>query len=326
MDFSDKWLGLAGGGGGFSVIGGIGVFQVNLFRMSGGAVPIRALVVGKRLGLTVQAEIAHAVCLLTGVRSAEDFTTVKSNGLDWALSFGIKADSFFKAGSAAAKALVGIGLHSGEWATNEVAKKAVQGLMGDFTLSPTEPSFVLLPTPAAMALGAGLYYEWQELTKVGTDLAWSYAPPTWRLEMQGAKLALRMRGIPEPNGAQINFRIRLNGWGTDDTLRFARPGQTTGEKNLTGTVMDGKLYDQGNAGKGPDGFNLSAYVPVGTLTSGVFGVDTTSDVATNADLEIGVSVCRGQINLYRWESSRYAKVHTDAQGRLTYNGFHSWGD
>ncbi len=325
MDYSDKWLGLAGGGGGFSVIGGVGVYQLDLYNMNGGAVPMRVLSVGKRLGVTLQAEVAHAVCLLTGVRSPDDFTSIKSNGLDWALSFGIKADSLLKTGGAAAKAIMGVAVHGGNWAAHETAKKAVQGLMGDFSMSPKEPSFVLLPTPAALAIGAGIYYEWQELTKVGSDLAWSYAPPSWRVEMYGAKLVLRMAGIPEADGTRINFRIRIKGWGTDDTILFTGPGKTK-SYNLTGTVYSGSLYDLNSKGQGWDGFDLSAYQPVGTATSGFFGVDKTTDVAVEENLEIGVSVCKGQINLYRWESSRYAKVRTDAKGRLSYNAFHSWGD
>jgi hypothetical protein len=326
MDYSDKWLGLAGGGGGFSVIGGVGVYQIDLYKMDGSPVPMRVLSVGKRLGITAQAEFAHAVCLLTGVRSANGFTSVKSNGLDWALSFGVKADSLLKTGGKAAKAIMDIAVEGGGWAGHEVAKKAVQGLMGDFSLSPKEPSFVLLPTPAAFAVGAGIYYEWQELTKVGGDLGWKYAPPTWKFENRGGNLFLRMSRIPAQDGDQINFQIRIDGWGIDDTIMFAPPGQTKGKYYLSGRVYGGKLYELGSTGKGKAGVNLTVCQPTGLSTSGFFGVDVDKNIPKSQFIELGVSVCKGVNNIYHWSSERYLKVHVDDFGRLDACVFSTWGN
>jgi len=332
MDFSDKWLGLAGGGFGFSAIAGMGVFQIELWNMAGGAVPIRALIIGKRLGITLQAEIAHAVCLLTGVTSANDFTTIGSNGLDWALAFGIKADSLVKSGSSAAKVLAELASTSTSWAArqnwakHETAKKAVQGIMGDFTFSPQGPSFVLLPTPAALAIGAGLYYEWQELSKVGGDLGWKYSPPIWKFENRGGNLFLRMSRIPAQDGDSINFEVRVDGWGIDDVIRFIPPGQGRPQTYLSGTVYGGRLFELGSTGKGKAGVNMTVCRPAGLSKSGFFGIDATKDVARNQFLDLGVSVCKGRNNIYHWSSERYIRVHADDAGRLDACLFSTWGD
>ncbi len=326
MNFSDKWLGLAGGGFGFSAIAGVGVYQLELWNMAGGPVPIRALVVGKRLGVTLQAEAAHAICLLTGVNSANDFTTIGSNGMDWALAFGLKVDALAKSGSTVAGVLSKLTRFGENWATNETAKKAVQGLMGDFTFSPQGPSFVLLPTPAAVAVGAGVYYEWQELSKVGGDLGWQYSPPDWKFENRGGNLFLRMRKIPAQDGDTLNFETRVDGWGIDDVIRFIPAGHGAARTYLSGRVYGGKLYEIGSNGGGKSGVNITAATPVGLSTSGFFGVDNTKDIARNQFLDLSVSVCKGNNNIYHWSAERYIRVHANGDGRLDACLFSTWGN
>ncbi len=312
------WLGMAGAGFGFSVIGGVGVYQVDLWNMDGNPVPIRARIVGKRLGVTLQAEVAHALVILTGVHSASSFTQLKSQGVDWALSLGVKADSFFKSGSKVAKIASEVAAKSTNWVTHETTKKAVQGIMGDFSLG-SGMNFVLLPTPVALAAGAGVWYEWQTLEKVGGDLTWDYLKPEWRVESSGGKLLLRMRNIPEQDGATFNFRIRTDNWGIDDELIFATGAGQAGHMNLRGVVYDGKLFDARTGGSrdAADGFDLSAYIPVGKSETGMLSVTRSTDVAKNKSFKIGVSICKGQINLYRWASDDYTSVTAGADGRLT---------
>lgn len=312
------WLGLAGGGFGFSAIGGMGVYQIDLWNMNGYAVPIRARIIGKRLGLTLQAEAAHALCLMTGVHSSASFTELKSQGVDWALALGVKADSFFKAGSKAAKVISEIAATSANWATHETTKKAVQGLVGDFSIGP-DPSFILLPTPVALAAGAGVWYEWQTLEKVGGDITWDYLKPDWRVEASGGRVLLRMRNIPEQDGSTFNFRIRTDNWGADNTIIWATRAGGSGDLNLNGVVYDGRLYDSRKGGSRgqADGFDLSAYYPVGHSVTGILTVSRDTEVATNTTFKIGVSVCQGRINLYRWESDDYVSVTSGADGRLT---------
>lgn len=315
MDYNSTWLGLAGGGFGLSAIGGVGVYQINLWNMGGNPVPIRALIIGKRLGVTLQAEAAHAVCLMTNVRSASSFTTIKSSGVDWAVGAGVKADAFVKSGSKIVSGLFKFA-KDGNWAAQEGVKKLVQGLMGDFTPGAKTPQFVLLPSPAALSIGGGIWYEWQTLEKVGTDLAWEYAPPKFRMERKNGKLLLRMKGVPEQNNARINFRIRENDWGTDDELLWRKKGSHgRGEPNLNGTIYDGKLWNNGRgAGKGQDGFALSDWEPVGKMVTGMLSVSRNKLVTKNAWQKVGVSVCRGRINLYKWESDHYSDVMFDKAG------------
>ncbi len=312
MDWSDKWLGVAGGGFGFSLIGGMGAYQLNLWNMAGGNVPLRVLVFGKRLGLTAQAEAAHAVCFLSGVPSPNSFTEIKSSGVDWALALGLKADSLVKGGSKAAKAVAEIATSTGNWASHEGAKKAVQGLMGDFSTSSSSPSFVLLPTPVAVAVGAGIWYEWQTMTKVGTDIAWEYVTPVWSLENAGQKVILKMHNIPEADGATLNFHIREKVFGSDNLISFANREGGQGSILLSGTVQNGRLTDPANSIA--DGFDLTSRIPVGKTEIGMLSVSKTKEVTKSDAVSIGVSVCQGRINLYRWESDDYAKVLTDAKG------------
>lgn len=315
VSWNDKWLGLAGGGFGFSAIGGLGVYQVDLYCMDGNPVPVRCMSLGKRLGITLQAEAAHAVCLVTGVTSRDTFREIKSNGLDWALSIGVKADSIIKSGGEVAQALAKLAAHNANWAAHETAKKVVQGLMGDFEIAPKSPSFILLPTPLGAGLGAGIYYEWQTLSQVGSDLTWDYIKPKWKLSKSGNRVLLHMHNIPEQDGTQINFHIRENVWGADNLIRFAKPPQQNGEHLLTGMVKAGKLTDP-EFNLPMDGFDITSRVPVGKTEIGMLSVSKTQAVEKSKGMEIGVSVCKGRINLYRWESDDYTKVLTDSTGRI----------
>jgi hypothetical protein len=314
MDYSDKWLGLAGGGFGFSAIGGLGVYQVDLWHMGGNPTPIRALIMGKRLGATLQAEASHAVCLMTGVQAASSFSKIESNSVEWALSLGFKADNFIKAGSGAAKTISELAAHTTNWAAHETSKKAVQGMMGDFSFSPKGPNFVLLQTPFAVGIGAGIWYEWQTLTQTGTDIAWQYIKPRWQLTNQNDKVILKMNGIPEVDGARMNFQIKQKKFGPDDLLRWAVPPRREGKALLTGVVKNGVLTDPEMGLE--NGFDLSTRLPVGKTGIGVFSVSDNGDVERNKTIEIGVGVSRGINNLYKWESGDYAKVTTDATGKF----------
>lgn len=325
VDWSKTWIGLAGGGFGFSVGAGVGVYGMKLYNMGSNPIPIQATIVGKRLGLTIGAEVAHAVCFMTGVSKSSDFDTLSSSGVDWNISAGVDIDSIIKGGGKVIKALMSVAKRSqaGGWAKNEAAKKAAQWAMGDLGTDFSKMNFYLIPTPAALSVGAGIWYEWQTLYKSGSNMAWKYTPPQWGIETPGGKMLLRMRGIPEPDGRRMCFRIRKDTWGYDDTIRF-KPHSAVGNygqrgtrtANLFGTVSGGRLWQNGKVGRGKDGIDLAPLVPTGETVTGAMSVYTNTDIDKNDTIKIGISVSHNQSNYYKWESDKYIKVTTDGSGRL----------
>ncbi len=326
MSYSDKWIGCMGGGFSGSLIVGGSAYQINLWNMGGGQVPMPVLVTGFRAGLVAQIEAGHAFCFLSGVRNEGDVTELKSQGLDWCLSLGGDADAAVKSASTAFDLLKSAAKSSGNWAAQESAKKAVQGIMGDFDLKPKGPSFILLPSPVSLGAGAGLFYEWQTMSKVGTDVAWRYIQPTWRVRTSEGKLRLYMSSIPEKEGATIGLQFRLNVWGADDVLIFDTDRQgmvnaryTDKLKTIRGTVHSGELCDPGTKTRGLD---LSSLVPYGKLEVGMMSTSRNTEVAKNKTIQIGVSVCKSytsETNLYKWSSSDYASVLTDSNGKMSFS-------
>lgn len=323
MQYNDKWLGMVGGGMGASFIAGMSVYQINMWNMAGGEVPMPVIIVCKRLGVVATAGMAHAVCLITGVTSPNEFTEIKSKGVDWALSVGADVDSVVKGLGGVADLIKSAGSKAGNWATQESAKKAVQGVMGDFTPTTTQPNFVLLPTPLALEVGAGVFYEWQTLTKTGTDVAWRYVQPSWWLEKKNGKVLLQMNAIPERDGALIGLQFRLKTWGTDDVLIFRTNRmemvgfrQTNMLKTVRGTVRGGALYGENSQTPGLD---LSALIPAGKLEVGLLSTDNKAKTFTNEGLQIGLSVTRdprSETNLYKWVSKDYVRIRTGVGGQF----------
>lgn len=156
-NYDDKWLAVAGGGFGFSAIGGIGVYQVELWNVGGQPIPIRALIIGKRLGLMLQAEAGHAICFMCGVRSPGEFDNMYNSGIDWALAIGLDVAKIIKSSgkvlTVAAKA-AGAGMIN--WAAENTGKKVVEYLMGDLDLDTSKPAFPLKDLKPAGKMVTGM--------------------------------------------------------------------------------------------------------------------------------------------------------------------------
>lgn len=325
MDYgSTTWLGKAGAGFSGSLIGGGSVYQLNMWNMAGGQVPIPVLIVGKRVGLSAQVDMGHCVCLMTGVSGPHAFSEIRSRGVDWALSLGKNVDSVVKSSGQVGQLFLDAARHTGNWAAQESAKKAVQAVMGDFTIRPSGPSFTLLPTPLSVGIGAGIFYEWQTLTQVGSDVAWRYVKPDWWLENSGGGVTLHMSSIPEKDDSQIGLQFRVKRFGSDDQLIFdsSRTGlvnmrRTNRLTTVLGRVREGRLVDPSS---GTFGLNLSSLVPVGRRKIGMLSVSRDDTVTRNGTLQIGLSVNRSatsETNLYKWESRNYATIRTDQDGKFS---------
>lgn len=324
MKTSDKWLGYFGGGGSASILGGASLYQINLWSMSGGPVPMPVQVMGTRLGIMAQAEFGHAFCLLIGIQSPSDFTEIKSQGLDWCLNIGGNVSSSVKTLESVWDILIKSATLTGNWAASESAKKAVQILMGDLSLDDGKPKFLLITSPVSIGIGGGIFYEWQSLTKVGSDVAWRYIEPNWWLQQEGNRVTVHMSSIPEPDGARLGIQVRRQKFGADDVMVFEMKyaGMSNGRhtnklKTINGAVYGGRLCDPFT--KNP-GLELSSLKPAGILDVGIFTTTRDSQILINEDLRIGLSITRSaqsETNLYKWSSKNYAPVTTNSDGYIS---------
>ena len=323
MSDSSKWLGKMGGGFSASLIGGMSVYQLNMWNMAGGTVPMPVLIIGKRLGLMAQAEAGHAFCLLTGVTSPNEFTKLESAGFDWCLSMGGDADSVVKTAGGLSEILVKSAKGAGNWATNTGTKMAVNKFLSDSGADKPKAQFYLIGTPLSVGLGAGIFYEWQTLTKTGTDVAWRYVKPTWWLENKGGKVLLHMSPLPETDGTTIGLQFRTDIWGADDVLIFDTDrignvgfNQTDKLKTVRGTVRSGKLCAYNSS---DPGLNLSSLIPHGKLEVGMLSTSRNTEVTRNGSVRLGIDVVKdafSETNLSMWSSDDYAEVKTDGSGRF----------
>ena len=311
MNYGDKWLGKFGGGFSASVIGGGSAYQANVWNMASGNVPMPVLVTGKRLGLMSNAEAGHAIILVTGVPYPEAFSEIKSSGIDWVLSIGGKADAAIKTTSKAG-ALLEAASKAGNWAAQESAKKAVQGIMGDFELPSSKPGFILLPTPAAVGVGIGIFYEWQTLVKVGSDVAWRYIKPNWWLQAGQNNLLLHMDSIPEKDNQRVAIHLQRKVFGSDDILLFNSSGRAS--PVIVGIVKNGRLHDS----SGSLGINLSAQKIAGVTEIGMLSTTRKAGNFAGEKIYISVNVATSLsgTNLYKWQSKDYAAVQIDATGKM----------
>lgn len=326
MSWANTWIGVAGGGFGASAIVGGSYYFLPLYNMAFEQQSVHVAVFGRRLGMTLQAEAGMAFCIMTGVPSGDRFERMESSGVDWGLGAGFNVSATVRSGSVALSALAETVIEAGPWAIEETAKNVVRGLTGDVTPDSNTQNFILLPTPASISIGAGLWYEWSDVLKLGHNLIWQREPPQWGLETRGANVILRMDRIPLQDGSLIRVGLPVDMFGSDDSLVWDTNGTRTAR--LIGTVYGTKLYPPGTTsaqGMGPDGINLSNLNMSGRNEVNLFSVGRNTEVVHNGTMSIGVSVTSGAVEL--WASDDYCEVRTDAAGRITRRlGHGGWRD
>jgi len=314
MQYSDKWLGILGAGFSGSVLGGLSVCQAVVWNMGGSKVPMRVLVKGVRLGAVANADAGHYIVFISGVPYPNAFSEIKSKGVDWTFSLGAKGDAWLKGAGKVGSVLHKASNMPGNWAAQEVAKKTIQGAMGDFELSPKNPAFILLPTPVAVGLGVGIFYEWQTLVKQGTDIAWEYIKPSWWLHAGQNRVTLHMASIPEDEGGKIAIHITRKVFGADDILRFASKRGNDSSAVIVGVVRDGMLYDE----SGQLGINLTDRKIAGATEIGMLSTKRVQNNFAGQKISIAINVARSfsGVNLYKWRSKDYAAVSVDKNGSI----------
>jgi hypothetical protein len=325
------WLGLAGGGVSGSLVVGGSAYQINLWRMDGRNVPLRVLITGFRAGLVAQVEAGHMICILQNVTNPSDFSTIKSSGLDWSLGSGVDWDSVIKSGGKLSAELVKLAgkktaQEMGSWAGQEATKKAVQGYMDDYDLKPKGQAFIMLPTPAALSAGAGLFYEWQTMRQLNGDkIAYEYIPPEWGFVGKGESLEMIMRNIPEQDGTRLCLQFANDTWGANETLHFSN-NQSTSPTNATSkfwvTVKNGRAYTNGIEGIPLGKMSIIGDTPNTFVTMPKPEKSNYANKTFNMEMWIGKS----DSVLARWKSDETFKVTTDSKARITSVGSKYWKD
>ena len=336
MSWNNCWIGLAGGGFGVSAIVGASFYRNCLYNMGDPSQTLEVAIYGGRLGLTLQAEAAHAFCVMTGVPDGSRFERMDSSGIDWGAGYGVNFSSIINSSGDAIQALVRLAQTGSRtqravtqgalWAGGQTARNAVRGVMGDVTPNSAVQNFVLIPTPASLSIGAGIWYEWSEIVKLGAAFIWMNDPPDWCLDTRGGNVILKMRDVPEPNGSIITFVVTVNVWGPDDYIEWQQ-GPARNPNRIYAKVFDGEIYPLANTGpiRGQEGINLSQLVPSGRTEINMLTTGRNSEVTRNDTMEIGVDVMQGAVT--RWSSDDYVEVRTDAQGRISQRlGTGDWRD
>jgi len=313
------WIGLLGGGVSGSIIGGGSIFQIDLWHMGGNPLPVRVLVTGKRVGAVAEVGTAMCALLVTGVRNPKDMDGITSSGLDWELAVGLKASALAKTGASLFKAAAAEAISTGvNWATHESGKRLVQWIMGDLGIVQSGKQFNLIPSPVAVSVGAGIFYEWQTLNLLGGKIGWQYMSPQWSVENVQGDVWIIIKDIPEQDGEYVKLGFAVDEWGIDPHIRWKgdRSGARVGSNkiHINAWSYHGFAFDDPK-GQGFAGVNLSNYLPIGRSEAGVMSVERTKTIAKNTTLTV-----RPQIfefgNYEYWSASETMKVDTDGDGRF----------
>ncbi len=327
---STTWLGYLGGGGGAAVLVGGGIYQFEVWNLGGKALPTRVYVTSKKAGLIAHAGASHAMVLVTGCSSASDMNNITSSGIDWEFDIGASAKGLkgvakfekYKELFGAVEKLAKAGnkhvREATNWAGHEASKRLAQATMGDLgVVQGSGPQFNILPSPIAVGIGAGLFYDWQKMHVMGGKQAWSMISPKWYVTNDNG-VKLHMYNVPENNGALVKLSIGVTEWGIDPYIRWKsdKGGPSVGHRDryhINCYAYGGELYESRDA-KRP-GISLGKLTPIGELETGMLTVGTSKDVARNSSIKIyPIAINFG--NYPYWTASDHVKVNTGSDGKL----------
>ncbi len=350
VDWNKTWIAVSqsGGGGGAILVGG-GLYFLPFVNVANPRKVILAGVTCKRLGLVAHAGASHAIGIMLGVGSTSDMDGLTGGGWDFAADLGAKwgqivkqggrigkwlkiIESAFKGLSAGARAGLAKG---GEVAFSEAAKGLVNAFDGNFDRDKQKRGFYMFGTPLGVGLGAGVWYEWQNVYALGGPKAWNYGKPRWRLQPHGGGVYLQLKGIPEPNGADVHISgIRLNEWGTDgyvDFTKFKNPHAALSiQKGLTFLNTKGKANGfkfftnpaDPTAPPADGGLNIGHHMISGRYEYFNWGrgIRSTPYDSAGKTIELGLDVKVG--GKLVWQSDEYIKVKVDQDKRIqtVFNG------
>lgn len=308
------WIGFTGGGFSMSIVGGVSFFQFEIWNMGSNPLPARVIITGKRLGAMIEAGTGMAMLLITGCKNAQEMEGIESSGIDWELDVGINADAIFK-GSKLFKETASLATKNViDWAGHEQAKRLAQFFMGELGIVQPGKQFNLLPSPASIGAGAGLFYEWQKLHVLRANVGWQHIAPTWSVTNVGSSVRLEMSNIPEQDGTPVKIGIYIDEWGYDPLVRWQKKGKRSGIKDyhITGYAYGGKLYAM-RSKSGQPGINLSALQPIGQLDTSFMSNRLTNEVQKRGTYSIRPAVFN-YTNLPYWKASNTVKITLGPDG------------
>lgn len=327
------WLGIAVGGGAAVLYGKAGyILQfVNLDHANN---TVSCTVGGVRVGAALHASCGVSFALMTGVGSPKDLEAVTGSGFDFAADLGGRFAEIAKLGGRAGSA-VADGVASlnkiqtiadlKAFLGTERGKVFINSITGDFAPSNSTPSLFMFGTPVGAGIGAGIWYEWQEVYEVGAMSAWACVPLCWRLVNFNGSLWLQIKDIPAKDGSKITVFGKQFSWGIDGVIHFAEPkgiAQTSGatqrySSHTAGIVMNNRLEEdpafQKGRGASPPGGGINLSVRSLGAVQSVFGSLTSIPVDSTFDMGLGI---RFEENLV-WESYESAKLCTAGNGSIS---------
>lgn len=308
------WIGVAGVGYSASLAIGVNALQIDIHHMGGQPTAVRTLITSFRAGLVADAGIPLASMLVTGCNDRRQLDGLKSSGLDWEATAGLKASATAKIGQRFANQMLNeISSDVALWAMNTAAKDYTNWLLDNVTGPPaTGPQFKLIPWPFSVSVGAGLFYEWQTLRLLSGHIGWQYIRPRWNIETYGGSVYLHMTDIPEQTGTEIDLSMSVPSRGVDPVICFGGPGQRPTTR-IRRYVIDGSLTESRQSSMG--GINLTKLLPVGLSRAGFFTVGMTDEVERNGILKVRLSV-RGRSGSDYWTSNDIVVFQTNAEGRI----------
>jgi hypothetical protein len=317
LNYDTTWIGLMGGGISGSVIAGGSIFQFDIWNMGGNPLPARVLITGNRVGLVAEAGTAHAMLIVTGCRTASEMEGITSSGLDWEVSFGLKGSALVKTGAKIFKVVAAEATAKvADWAMHESAKRLVQWVMDDLGVVKPGKQFNLLPSPLALSIGGGIFYDWQKLNLLSGNVGWRHISPKWFVETINGTARLQMFDIPEQNGAQVRLGFAIPELGPDPYIRWkkkAGEGYVNYQQKyqIIGYVYDGYLCERQD-GLGYSGINLSNFQPIGQMEAG-FSVTYNNEVKKGGTLKVRPAVFKFS-NYEYWSADDTIEMILDSNG------------
>lgn len=297
MSIQGMWLGVAGGGGAIFVGGVAGhmAYLVNCAAPSNSH--MQCVVTSARAGLAAHAGVGASIVVMSGINSSQDLTNLTSQGTDFVFDLGAKWGAAIKGGGRIAQAAKCLCMADDftdvqKYVAGEPGKALINWLAGDLELSATNPSFAMLGTPFGAGVGAGVFYEWQNVYTAGSSEAWYYAPINWRLKRHNNQYWIQVRNIPADDGTKLVIMGKCFELGPDGVVDLYTSNRTLGRRNYsTGIVEKGKLIEDpsspGAAKSAPPGggINLSA-----RNIMGVRNILSFRSIRPNSSLPFGLAL------------------------------------
>jgi hypothetical protein len=207
----------------------------------------------------------------------------------------------------------------------ERGKVFINSITGNFAPSNSTPSLFMFGTPVGAGIGAGIWYEWQEVYEVGAMSAWACVPLSWRFVNFNGGLWLQIKDIPAKNGSKITVLGKQFSWGVDGVVHFMEPdgfAHTKGavqrfRSQTTGIIENNRLQEdpafQKGRGVAPPGGGIN--LSIRSLGAVRDFLGSLTPIPAESTVDLGLAI-RFEDQLV-WESYESAKLCTAGNGAIS---------